>query len=157
MESPMSQEMLALGKQNLLAISQHLSDLGVERLDDKMLVASKICSLLAEVDCEAFAHGIERTKEGQERVIKMTSQCVAKVLQAFYVSLAKFDFEKMKADLAVAEKLEKDASGDADFLKDAPRPEASAPSPEPASAPAPAADAPTAPAAQTTTTTTEGN
>ena len=109
-EFPLTREQMLLCRQRVGEITKHLSDLGVERLDDKMLVASKICSLLSEVDIEAFLPDIEKTEEGQKRVVKMASDCVAKVLQMFAVSLAKFDFDRMKADVAAA------------TLKDAPRP-----------------------------------
>ena len=122
-EFPLTREQMLLCRQRVGEITKHLSDLGVERLDDKMLVASKICSLLSEVDIEAFLPDIEKTEEGKARVVKMASDCVAKVLQMFAVSLARFDFDRMKADVATA------------TLKDAPRPPAekgehAAPAPE---------------------------
>lgn len=122
-EFPLTREQMLLCRQRVGEITKHLSDLGVERLDDKMLVASKICSLLSEVDIEAFLPDIEQTEEGRVRVVKMASDCVAKVLQMFAVSLARFDFDRMKADVA------------AQTLKDAPRPpdvqgEPAAPAPE---------------------------
>lgn len=123
-EFPLTREQMLLCRQRVGEITKHLSDLGVERLDDKMLVASKICSLLSEVDIEAFLPDIEKTEEGKVRVVKMASDCVAKVLQMFAVSLARFDFDRMKADVASA------------TLKDAPRPpdaqgEPAAPAPAP--------------------------